>query len=201
MLSEIVYDHYKETCIICREQVKRRNSEFVKMYLFLMLVFVISTESSGFFYFLNSYTLTTYNISITFSTNIVSTFIWILLLYYTLNYYRSCINLERQYSYVHLLEGSINSILHEENKKINFLDINRESKSYLNNYPKALDISNNIYKIFLPLIYIGIIGVGIRQILLEINWTYSNLNILKLVQILIACICIYLTVLFLKENN
>ena len=45
-MFEKAYDHYKETCAICREQVKERNALFLKMLLSLAGMFLLMMQTN-----------------------------------------------------------------------------------------------------------------------------------------------------------
>lgn len=192
-MLEKAYDHYKETCAICREQVKERNVLFLKMLLSLAGMFLLMMQTNEAMQIFVSYMKEKYKCNVTFPANLISTLIWIVLLYYTLGYYRISINLERQYSYIHKLENAINRMIGQLQGQYAGFRIEREGKAYLKRYPKLLDAADFIYKTVFPGIYLVLVILG--------GWKRytGEPELFASIQMGIAICCVILTILFMVE--
>ncbi len=80
---------------------------------------------------------------------IIGNIAWFLLLIFTIRYFQVAVFVERQYSYVHKIEESLNK---ESGEDI----ITREGKSYLDRYPIFSDWMWTLYTIIFPLLLLAI---------------------------------------------
>lgn len=139
----ILYDHYKDTCSIIGEAVKRRDRA--------MLLVIIA---AGFFAFqtifpsaadlaITDYLNFKFGLTLGINLSIIGNVVWVLILLFTLRYFQTAVFVERQYAYLHQLEEKLNTAIGQNL-------ITREGKSYLDNYPWFSDWMWMIYTIILP---------------------------------------------------
>lgn len=141
----ILYDHYKDTCSIIGEAVKRRDRA--------MLLVIIA---AGFFAFqtifpsaadlaVTDYLNFKFGLTLGINLSIIGNVVWVLIFLFTLRYFQTAVFVERQYAYLHQLEEKLNTAIGQNL-------ITREGKSYLDNYPWFSDWMWMIYTIILPAI-------------------------------------------------
>lgn len=149
---EILYDHYKESNVLSQNAQKERNK------LFKYLCFVILINLIFLFYpgeivtGVNQFLNKTYSIDTSITYTIIQSFCWLLIVYLLIQYLHKNIYIERQYIYLEKLENEIGN---ELKSKI----FNRESVSYLDNYPLILEVLDFFYKWILPITIVLINGI------------------------------------------
>lgn len=186
---EILYDHYKETCTISRENEKTRNKLFIIVCVIIGLLFMFSYDNNSIVGLIQSWFKGNYNCDLLFSSNIIQAVLWIVLLFSTLRYLGLNINLDRSYSYIHQLEKRINKI---SSNPI----ITREGESYLRNYPVLNNITYYMYRVVIPIIYNFVI---IYKLKLEYI-AQQEISIFVIFQTIIGILCIALLLTYLIEN-
>lgn len=185
---EILYDHYKESCEIARKNEERRNKLFIIVCVLIGLLFLFSYAPDSILGLMQSWLKENYKCDLMFSSNIIQAILWVILFIFTLRYLGLNINLDRNYSYIHQLENKIN----KEGK----LNITREGKSYLKDYPVLNNVTYYSYRIALPFIYFCII-------VLKLNLEYisqGGINICLSFQVVLGMLCNVLIVTYLIEN-
>ena len=111
-------------------------------------------------------------------------YIWIVIAYISVRYIQAVIYIERQYTYISIIEKEVSEIIEWDY-------FNRESGFYLGKYPKILDLVHIFYTWIIPIL---IMLINILKILLEI---ISFTTILPLVFDLICCVfCIVIFLLY-----
>ena len=159
---ELLYDHYKDTCEIQRTNLSTRNKLFASVVVLLgtMLLFVYRPDTiAG---LLVAAVKEKYSVDISLSLGILQSLLWAALLYASVRYYQSSINIERTYKYIHCLEKRISDEIQAQ--------FDREGVSYLTKYPKCSDAIDILYKWAFPLLYI--IGLLVK-ITLEIRLSWG----------------------------
>lgn len=189
--EDIIYDHYKDTCEICRNMEKDRNKLFIYVcsLLTLLFLFIISeTNVTGVFY---SWVKQNYAYDLALSVDTIQSFVWIILLYFTIRYYQECICIERIYTYIHNLETRISIELEFE--------INREGENYLHFYPKISNFIWSLYTIIFPTLYIALITI---KIIVEIlNGVFSINMCLHILIYIFNAILTFLYSYFLHKDK
>lgn len=158
-LIDTIYDHYKDTCSIIGDAIKRRDR---------LMLFVILTL--GFFAFqtifptvsnnvVNDFLNFKFGLTLKLNLSIIGNIVWFLLLVFTIRYFQIAVFIERQYVYLHNLEDKLNNKLGEEL-------ITREGKSYHHKYPIFSNWMWIIYTIIFPLL---LLGSGIAKITGELK--------------------------------
>ena len=153
---DLYYDHYKETYALSKQAQTRRNKLFVLLCVFESLSFLVLIKpnealeafSSGINVYFETY--------ITFGNVVLQTFLWIIIAYTTVRYCQDTLYVERLYPYLDKLEKEISAL---SESKI----FEREGSGYLNNYPMVLNFVDLFYKVFCPILFVGINTVHILQ--------------------------------------
>ncbi len=179
--EEIIYDHYKDTCALCRNMEKDRNRLFIYVCLLLTVLFLFVVSETNITGMLYAWMKERYACDLSLSADTIQSFIWLLLLYFTVRYYQQCIGIERLYVYIHALEKSISTALEVE--------IGREGESYDQGFPKVLNFIWALYTIIFPVIFMILI---IIKVALEI-WS-SRFGINMCIHILL---CVFNIILVL----
>ncbi|MBE6022894.1 MAG: hypothetical protein E7231_06625 [Cellulosilyticum sp.] len=184
---ELLYDHYKETCEIVRSWEKNRNSLFIRVWIFMGILFLFSIDKDSLMGILQAWSKSTYDCDIMFSSSIIQVVLWIILLIYTLRYYGININIDKKYDYIHKLEDQINTIEMDS--------ITREGKSYLNNYPCLNNITYYSYRVIIPIIYSICIGIK-----LYLEFKSQDVLTVMIFQGTIGGLCFCVNIVFLVES-
>lgn len=163
--QEVIYDHYKETCEICRNCEKERNKLFTIVCVLLTILFLLIIAESNAMWMLHAWIKEKYDYDLTLSVDTIQSLIWMLLLYFTIRYYQQCISIERLYHYVHDIENRISI-------ELNF-DITREGKNYLQKYPWVSNFIWIIYTVIFPALYLVLIVTKIGVELYTRIWEWN----------------------------
>lgn len=182
---ELLYDHYKETNEIVKKNEKERNNFFTNILIsLLILMFLISGD--GLLSMFKEYIKSTYSFDFTFSNNIIKSGIWLYVFLVIIKYFNINIQIDRKYKYIHELEQKLCN---------NKLDITREGKTYMNNYPLISNIIYYSYRIVFPIISIIFILTNIIfTIVLEPQCA------LFYFQIIVSLICLIIYIIYLIYN-
>lgn len=183
---ELLYDHYKESNILSQNAQKDRNKLFKYLCLaifFNLLFLVYPNEIINVF---NQFLDNNYSITISITYIIIQSSCWLLITYLLIQYLHKNIYVERQYTYLKILEDEIGNNL---NTKV----FNRESSNYLNNYPLILNVLDFFYKWILPIAIVLINGI-------KLYYEYVNhvCSFLKITDTLCFCFIVLLIILYLK---
>lgn len=148
-LVSTLYDHYKDSCAIVKESIKRRDSLMI-----LVIVTLGFFSLQGLFpdtsnILLRDFINFKFGIDLNLNISIIGNVVWFLLLTFTLRYFQAAVFIERQYPYIHKLEERLNKEFNEE-------IITRESGTYLSNYPLFSDLMWILYTLIFPLILISV---------------------------------------------
>jgi len=192
-----LYDHYKDTCSIIAEAIKRRD----RLMLFVILAL-------GFFAFdtvlpdasniaVNERLNFKFGLNLNLNLAVVANVVWFLLLVFTLRYFQVAVFVERQYGYLHGIEEKLN-------KKAETELITREGKSYLNKYPLFSNWMWLLYTIIFPLFLLIVSGIKIWNELKYVyidGWTGSLLLDSVVFVILVISVGLYLTTIHKKPKD
>jgi hypothetical protein len=150
---EILHDHYKESFSYIRQQEIYRDRNFIIViiifgFLFLQIQYPVDFQGA-----LGKLSIKDAEINLNaLPLAALLSITWTLLLVFTLRYCQSTINIERQYKYLHKLEGKISTILSDDEIYC------REGKEYLNAYPLFSNWVWFFYTIMFPIIVIAAIS-------------------------------------------
>lgn len=193
----IIYDHYKETCSIIGDAIKRRDRLMVFVILALgffafQTIFPITSDTV-----VNDFLSFKFGLTLKLDLSIIGNVVWFLLLIFTLRYFQVAVFVERQYSYLHQAEDKLNKELEQEL-------ITREGKSYLNKYPLFSDWMWMLYTIIFPLLLLAVSTAKIISELKDLcasGWSFSLLLDSTAFVLLAISIVLYLTTLHRKSND
>lgn len=142
---ELLYDHYKETVKGSTDMQTKRNALFVYVCVFELLNFLMLLFPQVINSALSAFLLEAYKVSLSEVLSLLPTGIWLVTAYALVRYFQTTIYVERQYPYIEVIESEIA----KETKLVCF---DRESKAYLKNYPKVLDMIHVFYTWMIPVL-------------------------------------------------
>lgn len=182
---ELLYDHYKETVRGSTDMQEKRNKLFayvciLELLNFLMLLFPQVINSA-----LSSFLLEVYKVSLSELLGLFPSAIWLITTYVLVRYFQTAIYVERQYPYIEEIEAEIT-------KETELECFDRESKTYLSNYPVVLDVIHNFYTWMIPVL---LLVINVLKIILE--WRTAASTVTTWVNTLICVFLIVLTLLYL----
>lgn len=142
-----LYDHYKESDELRRKDQENRN----KFFLWLCVIEAVSflfilrpnAISSAFTDGINSRLGT----NIVLGLGIIQTLLWVITLYIMIRYVQSTLSVERLYTYQRDLEEKMTDM---------GIAIQREGKSYDNEYPMVSNFIDLFYKMLCPVFFFGL---------------------------------------------
>ncbi len=142
---DILYDHYKDTFGIQRENEKLRNKLFVILCICILFLMLMTFYPNNLYENFQELLLEKMGINIRFELKVFELFNWFIISYLTVRYYQINSNIEKNYKYIHNIENTLD-------KKYK-IPIFREGKNYLMNYPLFLQFSYMFYKYVFPLLF------------------------------------------------
>lgn len=142
---DIIYDHYKDTNEIQKENEKNRNKIFIILCVCILILMLMTIYPNNVYENIQEIILDKLGISIKFELKVLELFNWFIILYLTIKYYQINANIEKNYKYIHTIENDL-----EKKYK---LPIYREGKNYLNKYPMFLTFSYIFYKYVFPTLF------------------------------------------------
>lgn len=179
--TELLYDHYKDTCEIQRENLILRNKMFVfttvTMAILLLLSYSPDTCGAAIIAFIEH----AYGIDIAIQFGLIQCLAWVILIYFSMRYYQATITIERTYKYIHKTEGQLNKYVRDST----FID--REGKSYLLEYPICSKLMDVMYKWIFPFLYL--MGISVK---IYVERRFSFAYVLDVVLFILAFIlCVF----------
>lgn len=143
--TELLYDHFKESFSLIKEQLDKRNRFFIMLFVTLAIQFLFALTPESISALITTIIKNNYEIDISGQIVIIQSLLWVILLYFTMRYYQSNVYIEKQYNYIHQLEESISNLIE--------VKFDREGGNYLENYPKMNDLIDFLYKWLFPIMY------------------------------------------------
>lgn len=180
---EVLHDHYKDSCSISKDAQASRNKMFLLVCFIVVAQFLLLVEPASIIFAFTLWIRESYDIDIGGQLETIQIFLWLMLLYCVMRYYQLSCYVERLHLYIHKLETQLSSISQ--------LVIDRESKSYLDFYPKLLDGVHVVYTWVFPILFQVVI---ITKIVIEINNSYIGLSII--INCVMFLCCSILTILY-----
>lgn len=156
---ELLYDHYKDTYALSKQVQEHRNKLFVYLCVLEALSFLLLIRPDTAVKIFEAGIKAHFDIGLVFGNVILQTLLWILIAYFTVRYCQETLYVERQYPYLEKLEKEIT-----QESKIKIFE--REGQGYLRDYSIVLNFIELFYKIFCPVLFIG---VNIARIAMEWN--------------------------------
>ncbi len=190
---ELLFQHYNDTYSITNETLHMRNNLFICLFLTICFLFLFAISPENMSNIVNSFLKENYKLDFTAQISLIQTSLWIILLYLTMRYFQTNIQIERHYAYLSKLENELTK---------EGLKIDREGNNYLKDYPFICDFIDILYKYFFPLFYIVVIVYKIVK-----EWKINNeitisLIINSIIFVLSVFLCfLYIVYLIKKKNN
>lgn len=188
----ILYDHYKDTCDITRDAVKRRDRlilfTILTVALFSFQAFFPTVSNQA----LSQFLIFKFGLNLQFNFAFIGSIIWFLLLIFTLRYFQVAVFVERQYKYIHKIEDQLNQELGKEL-------ITREGKSYLSKYPLFSDWMWCLYTIIFPIL---LFVISLIKIYYECkSFSFNTLFNTVIFLLLTFSIILYLKMIHFKSKK
>lgn len=198
MLSDsvaILYDHYKETCALIGESVKRRDRVMffvvIAVGFFAFQTIFPSAADHAVTDFLNF----KFGLTLQIDLSIIGNIVWLSVLLFALRYFQTAVFVERQYDYIHDVEDKFN-------KAVGLDLITREGKAYLNKYPKFSDWMWMLYTIVFPTLLLVVTSIKVVSEWLRLpasGFSFGLLFNTLIFVLLFVSITLYLAMLHWKK--
>lgn len=181
-----LYDHYKDTVSYLKKDLIKRDK--LTLYLFgsILLYFLVEIKPSDSVNIANTFVKSKVGTPLDINYSILSTAVLLFLLWSVIRYFQLCLYIEKQYNYIHELEGKINLAF---GQKL----ITREGYSYLKEYPLLTALIHRIYNFFLP------IGISFSMLVKIVIVPFHDFSFLYFVNIFtqfLIILCSFLYLLF-----
>lgn len=146
---DIYYDHYKETCNLSKQTQNRRNKFFVWLCILEAVSFMFLLKPDETVEIFSDGINAHFKTNIVFGNSVLQTLLWIVIAYITVRYCQDTLYVRRLYPYVDKLEKEI-----IKTSKVVLFE--REGQGYLKEYPMVLNFIDLFYKMFCPILFLGI---------------------------------------------
>lgn len=93
----IMYDHYKETCLLQRDREQYRNKLFIILCILILILMLMTFSPDSIYANIKELILNMWKINIKIELLIIELFIWFLLVYITIRYYQLNSTIEKNY--------------------------------------------------------------------------------------------------------
>jgi hypothetical protein len=131
---EILHDHYKDSFTQVREREKQRDRLFLILLALLALLSAMVLYYSSMTQVLGSITVAGTRVNlVALPAPALLTSVWVFVLAIALRYCQISLTVERQYSYVHMLEEKLSEAVGDDDL------YRREGRAYLHDYPAFSD--------------------------------------------------------------
>jgi len=182
---DILYDHYKDSFSYVSKYLQQRERIFAIVLIVVFLQFLQISFAEQYLTVFNTFVEKQFNFAFIFNQSFLDSLLWFLLLSTSLRYFQINILINRQYNYIHSLEENISKKTGTENF------IQREGKSYLQEYPLFLDWVHVLYTWVFPIL---LIIVAVTKIILEatianqLSWSLAVSGIFSLMIIITSAL-------------
>lgn len=176
-ILNLYYDHYKDTQEIIRSYIAKRDKYTIILLCVVAVISYVTIDSATCSQIINEILNHQLGLS-AISFQVLNAIFLSVLLFVVLQYYQVCLNIEKSYRYIHNVENTLS--------EMSQMNIDRESKSYLNNYPKTQWFAHRFYTYILPII---IIAVSIYKFIVELHGDNIAIKIVDGVLICATIIC------------
>ena len=171
------YDHYKDTQEMIRSYIAKRDKYTIILLCVVAVISYVTIDSATCSQIINEILNHQFGLS-AISFRVINAIFLAVLLFVVLQYYQVCLNIEKSYRYIHNVENTLS--------EISQMNIDRESKSYLNNYPKTQWLAHRFYTYILPII---IIAISTYKLVVELQSDNIAIKIVDGVLICATIIC------------
>jgi hypothetical protein len=176
-ILNLYYDHYKDTQEIIRSYIAKRDKYTIILLCVVAVISYVTIDSTTCSQIINEILNHQLGLS-AISFQVLNAIFLSVLFFIVLQYYQVCLNIEKSYRYIHNVENTLS--------EMSQMNIDRESKSYLNNYPKTQWLAHRFYTYLLSII---IIAVSIYKFIVELHGDNIAIKIVDGVLICATIIC------------
>lgn len=184
---EIIYDHYKDTSTKVENYCKLRGRYFLYILFTLSLIYLGLFSYSEAENIVSQFIANKLGIISSLDIYFVGSIIWFGLLVLVMKYFQIVATIEKYYPYLHKLEKQISHYYGED-------IINREGRTYLENYPWFSIWTHFLYTIIFPILLLTAVTLKILSEL-EYQWPVHSSTIFN--SFVFTCLVIS-TLLYLK---
>lgn len=187
-----LYDHYKESVMYLKNDLMKRDKVTMLSLFIVIVYFLVEFKTTDSLFLANKWIENNLSFSFNINYSILSTAILLLLLWYIIKYFQLCVNIDKQYNYIHQVESKLNALINED-------IITREGYSYLNDYPLLSALIHRLYNFFFPLLLINSMVYKGAKIVYNFKGLISILNVF-IVGLIILCTFLYLLFIYRDIN-
>lgn len=183
--TSILYDHYKDTFLIQKDNEKSRNKLFIVLCICILILMLMIVYPNNIYDNIQELFVDKLGISINFELKVLEAFNWFIISYITIRYYQINANIEKNYKYIHHIENEL--------EKKHKLPIYREGRNYLNQYPMFLTFSYIFYKYVFPILFsLCIVTKIIFNIINKLSLPFLIISILATIGLIIINISYFI---------
>lgn len=146
---QTLHDHYKDTFALQREYLKLRDRLFVYTLLVFGAMFILTIIPVDPSKAVSDIVKEQLKVTLSINRDAIHTMLWFVLLCLVVRYFQINIVVERQYNYIHKVEGELNSCYDPLGDMFT-----REGKSYLNNFKLFSSLAGYLYILVFPLLLV-----------------------------------------------
>ena len=150
----VLNDHYNHTVDDMKKTGRSRDKAFVTVFVLLGVMAFILVSPNHSQSLLSQIITKKLGIDATLSISFIGSLIWAGLLFTSISYFQSVINLEKMYNYSHRLEEELT-------KHFGGSVFTREGMSYLEKYPIYSDWLHIVYRYIFPVLLVLVLGAKI----------------------------------------
>ena len=96
---DVMYDHYKDTFSIQKENEKSRNKLFIVLCICILILMLMIIYPNNVYENIQEMLLEKLGINIKFELKVMELFNWFIILYLTIRYYQINANIEKNYKF------------------------------------------------------------------------------------------------------
>ncbi len=183
--TNILYDHYKDTFLLQKDNEKSRNKLFIVLCICILILMLMIVYPNNIYDNIQELFVDKLGISINFELKVLEAFNWFIISYITIRYYQINANIEKNYKYIHHIENEL--------EKKHKLPIYREGRNYLNQYPMFLTFSYIFYKYVFPILFsLCIVTKIIFNIINKLSLPFLIISILATIGLIIINISYFI---------
>jgi len=179
MSKEDLYDHYKDSFEQQKLYIQKRDKFTIYLLIGVFLFVCVLVNPQKLTDYVNAYTKAKVD-GLVFDFAILNSFLLYVMLWIVLQYYQTCLTIEKGYDYLWEMESK--------------LEITREGESYATQYPLLKNVANFFYAWCIPF---GVVILSIAKIKAENNIQ----GCYKCPDILALCVIIIFSVLYFSDRN
>ncbi|EHZ2492117.1 hypothetical protein ABNJ94_002529 [Vibrio parahaemolyticus] len=187
--------HYKDSFDNHKASIKQRDTLFYLLLVILSIFTLQLSSTEAVTTIVTEYVKKSTGIGLSGSTGFISTLLWFLLMGFSIRYFQVVIEIERQYSYLHILETEINEFYKQDS-----VAFTREGKSYLSKYPLFSNWVWLLYTFFFPILILSCTILKIKNQTVTSSPFTAN-QIIEIICFAIINISVLLYTYRLHENQ